>query len=368
MTGRHLIAILLAGCCCAGAQAQSGITAYGTLAVALRNFTHVDSAGSSRTELGGTSLGSGIWGLRGIERIDADLTLRFRLEGGYFLDTGAQRNNGVLGRETSVGADTPFGKLDLGRLQLVGNAAEPLVRADPLRGAGMTETAWPGIWTGARFDNALRYRLDAGPAYATYMVALDETGGRTTCLVAGYLGGSVTLAAAGQSAHDAAGHASNATDIGVAWTLGATTLHGAVMHATRDKDFLIGATPGAVLFNTDMGLAGVKAPAWQDVMFYLAGVSATLAPGWRLRSAVFLATNRDATLLSAKRGGTQRTAYGLLSYDLSRRTSLLAAMDYNRWSGGWSGFWGASTASLAAQAPDGRDTRRSASLGILHTY
>ena len=368
MTGFARTVIFLLGLCCSGAQAQGSIVPYGTLAVALRNASNLDTAGSSRTELGGTSLGAGIWGLRGIERIDADWQVRFRLEGGYFLDTGAQRNNGVLGRETSVGADTPFGKFDLGRLQLVGNAAEPLVRADPLRGAGLTETAWPGIWTGARFDNALRYRADAGPAYASYMLSLGETGGRTSSVVAGYLGANLIISAAAQNARDGAGRTSKAMDLGVAWTLSPITLHGAVMHATRDKDFVVGTSAGSALFNTDMGIAGLKAPAHQDVMFYLAGLSATLAPHWRVRSALFRANNRGATLVSAARGGIQRTAYCLLSYDLSPRTMLLGALDYNRWSGGWSGFWGASTASLAALAPDGRDTRRSASVGILHTY
>jgi hypothetical protein len=71
---------------------------------------------------------------------------------------------------------------------------------------------------------------------------------------------------------------------------------------------------------------------------------------------------------SATEGGSQRTLYSVLSYDLSRRTSVLASLDLNRWQGGWGGFWGASAASLAAYQPDGSDTRRTVSLGIRHAF
>ncbi len=140
------------------------------------------------------------------------------------------------------------------------------------------------------------------------------------------------------------------------------------MKARRDKGFLIGAAAGTALFNTDLGFANIRAPADLDVDFYLLGLTAQLAPRWRLRSALFYSSSDRATLFDASHGGAQRSLYAMLSYDFSARTSLLLEADYNRWSGGWAGYWGASTAAQLAYRLDGRDTRRTASLGLNHTF
>lgn len=364
----------LLGCANPPASAQDHVTVYGTLAAALRASTHTDSRASARTELTGTNLGAGIWGLRGQEDLGGALTVRFKLESGYFVDNGVQRNNNALfGREASAGIGGRFGQLDIGRLQVTGSAAEPLVRVDPLGGGGLSETIWPGLWSGASYSNALRYRLTRGAWTAGAMVSLGEQAGnaragRMQALTGLYLEGPLLVSGAAQTTYDGAGLRARVAVVGATYTFGRATVHGALLRTSRERGFVIGAAAGAPLFNQDMGLAGIPAPAAQRTAFHLLGLSLNLGGPWRLRSAYFDARSPRATLLSATEGGSQRAVYSVLSCELSRRTSVLASIDLNRWQGGWGGYWGASAASLAAYHPDGSDTRRTVGLGIRHVF
>lgn len=373
MTFRPAWTLPLLACLASPAPAQTTVTSYGLLGAAMRHSTHADPSGASRTELTGTNGGAGIWGLRGAEELGGGSQVNFRLETGFFVDTGAQRNNALFGREATVGVSGNYGQLDLGRVQLVGVAAEVLVRVDPMRGGGQLETVWAGIWTGARFDNALRYRQQFGPWFAGAMVAQGEqprgaAAGRTAAATGGYGNGPLYAIANLQSTHDGSGHRANVALAGAVYTLPAISLHGAWMRATRERGFLVGATSGAAVFNSDFSFAGIATPADQHTSLYLLGTTIRLPGLWQLRSAWVIARSTNATLFNAAKGGIQRGGYAVLSYELSPRTALLATADYNSWHGGWSGFWGASAASLAALRPDGSDTRRTVSLGMLHRF
>ncbi|MES2295845.1 MAG: porin [Pseudomonadota bacterium] len=372
MNSKFSTVALSLACCAGAAQAQSSVTLYGTLGLAVRSSSNLDVAGNTKTELTGTNLGAGIWGLRGVEKLDGGMQVRFKLESGVLLDTGVLRNNALFGREASVGLDGSFGKIDIGRLQVTGNAAEALVRSDPLRGGGQSETIWPGVWTGARYDNALRYRLEVGPVFAGAEVSLGEQAaggdaGRISAGTLGYAAGPLMVISVLQTARDGTGLHSNAITVGATYTVGDATWHGAFLHARRDKGFVTGATPGSALFNSDFAYAGIKAPADQDTNVVLLGSTVNMGR-WQLRSAVFYSDSPHATLFSATRGGNQRTLYGVLAYNLSARTAFLMSADYNRWSGGWGGFFGATAPSLALGKPDGHDSRRTMSVGLLHTF
>lgn len=275
-----------------------------------------------------------------------------------------------------LGLDTTWGKVDLGRLQLAGAPVETLVRVDPLKGAGLTETVWPGVWTGVRFDNAVRYRYENGPAFAGVLWAFGERAaqqGRTWAVTAGYLA-TPTLAMAGyQENRDGTGLRNTVWTAGLTWPLDTVgwrnaIVHAALMRARRDAGFTIGSAAGTALFNGDLGYAGNPAPAAQDTRVLMLGLTFQPAPLWRLRNGLFLARSPHATLFNAVRGGSQQTLYSVLSYDLSKRTALLLSVDFNRWNGGWSGYWGASAASLLAYQPDGSSGRRTAAVGMQHNF
>jgi predicted porin len=348
------------------------VTVYGKIGLALRSVSHADPAGHSLSELNGTPLGAGIWGIRGNDVLTNDLKLRFRLEGGFQPDTGVLRYNGIVGREASLGLEGAWGQLDFGHLQHIGMAAETLIRADPLNGAGLFETVWPGIWTGARVDNAIRYRLLRGPWFASALLALGErtptTAGRVHAWTAGYHLAPIMVMGAWQTWRDANSLSAVSWTVGATYPVGKATLHAAFMRARREQGFLIGASAGTALFSSELAFAGIPAPAPQDSRFSLLGLSLPLGGPWRLRTATFFSNSPHATLFSANRGGTQRSAYATLSYALSPSTTVLLSHDANRWAGGWAGFWGASAGSLSALRPDGRDSRRSTSLGMIHNF
>lgn len=362
--------------CAASSHAQ--LSMQGGIAAAIRSSTHADPAGRGKLEMTPTNMSPMFISFRGQEALGDGMQVRFRLDTGFFPDTGAVRHGGLFGREASLGLDGHWGKIDAGRLQIIGGAVETLVRVDPLKGAGQVETVWPGIWTGARFDNAVRYRYEAGPWFAGAMVSMGERAGNRgdlTAVTAGYMDAPRVAMAACQVAHDGNGLRASACTAGIAWQApdfapDGTLLHAAVLAARRDKGFVAG-TAGQALFNMDFSFAGIPAPANHEVRFALLGLTlplAAISPLWRLRSAVFYARSPDATLFSAREGGTQRAAYAVLSYDLSRRTALIFSIDWNHWTGGWRGYWGSSAASQAAYAPDGADTRRTAAIGMQHSF
>lgn len=362
--------------CATGSHAQ--LSVQGGIAAAVRSSTHTDPSGRGKVEMTPTNLSPLFISFRAQEALGDGMLVRARLDAGFFTDTGATRHGALFGREASVGLDGRWGKLDAGRLQIIGGAVETLVRVDPAKGAGQLETVWPGIWTGARFDNALRYRHEQGPWFAGAMLAMGERAGNRGSLAAvaaGYIDAPHVAMAACQVAHDGSGLRASACTAGIAWTVpgfapAGTLLHAAVLAARRDKGFMVGAA-GQALGNMDFSYVGIPAPAVHHVRFGLLGLTLPLpllSPLWRLRSAVFHARSPDSTLFSAREGGVQRAAYAVLSYDLSRRTAILFSVDWNRWSGGWRGYWGASPASLAAYRPDGADTRRTAAIGLQHSF
>lgn len=365
--------------CVPGSHAQLSIQ--GGIAAAVRASTHTDPSGHGKVEMTPTNASTQFISFRGDEALGDGMRARFRLDAGFFTDTGATRHGALFGREASVGLDGHWGKLDAGRLQITGGAVETLVRIDPVKGAGQVETVWPGIWTGARFDNAVRYRYETGPWFAGAMVSMGERTGNRGQLHAvslGYADLPRVAMASCQVAHDGNGLKASACTAGVAWTVptvhtlapDGTLVHAAILTARREKGFLVG-TAGQALYNMDFSYAGIPAPAGSHTRFGLLGMTLPLtawSPLWRLRSAVFYARTPDATLFSAREGGTQRAAYAVLSYDLSRRTALLFSVDWNRWTGGWRGYWGSSAASQAAYAPDGADTRRTTAIGLQHIF
>jgi predicted porin len=92
-----------------GAQAQSNVTAYGLLDVALSRVDAGGAAGYATRLDSGVSNGSR-FGLRGTEDLGTGLSMNFMLEGGLGTDTGASQQGGALfGRQSWVGISSKSG-------------------------------------------------------------------------------------------------------------------------------------------------------------------------------------------------------------------------------------------------------------------
>src|SRR5438094_9675793 len=99
------------------AHAQSSVTIYGIVDAAVEHYTNVDNQGSSRTWM--PSLGGGMFpsrlGFKGAEDLGGGLKAIFDLEDGVYVDTGANGQNRLFGRQAWVGLAGDWGQLTLGR-------------------------------------------------------------------------------------------------------------------------------------------------------------------------------------------------------------------------------------------------------------
>ncbi len=162
-----LLVPLLIGAASTATHAQSSITLYGTISAAVNYATHANPAGDHSISMQpGTIDATNFWGLTGSEDLGGGTNAHFKLESPFNLNNGAQSiagfTQGFFGSEASVGLTTIVGRFDMGRLNTYGSAAEPLALGDPVHGGGITiEDVWPVVYSGTRFDNAVRYRMVA---------------------------------------------------------------------------------------------------------------------------------------------------------------------------------------------------------------
>jgi len=200
---------------------------------------------------------------------------------------------------------------------------------------------------------------------------LRSTVGRTVGAAIGYADGPAYVVAAYQNNHDKNDRVNEVASIGGHYTFERFTLHGAYLHAKREQGFMIGAY-GEPLAASGLGLgANVPSVGGFSTDFVLVGITYPIKPMLILRGALFYAESRDGTLIATE-GGVQRSAYAVLDYALSKRTFVEAGVDWNRWTGGWSGFWGSSAESGVAGPGNpfrnGFSTRTSISLGLRHDF
>ena len=205
------------------AHAQSSVTLYGALDVAIGYIHNVDGQ-SSQWKMSTGNVSENLWGLKGTEDLGGGLKAIFNLENGFDLASGQMHEgNRIFGRQAWVGIATPtYGTITAGR------------QYDPMTDVvqPITGDSFSGIWAtpgdvdnyddSARFDNAVKWvsptwsgvTLEAmyafgGVAGATGSGQVYSAGASYTnnqlSLAAGYLhvnNGNPTLSTRGTSASD----------------------------------------------------------------------------------------------------------------------------------------------------------------------
>jgi predicted porin len=135
---KSVFALTILGAFNAVAHAQSTVSMYGILDVALRHDADVAAGKPKLAELGGM-VNTSRWGFRGSEDLGNGLSANFKLEGGINPDTGTQNESAVLfDRRATVGLSGKWGRLDVGRDMTFGWEFTPVY--DPLGGALATPT------------------------------------------------------------------------------------------------------------------------------------------------------------------------------------------------------------------------------------
>lgn len=135
---KSVFSLALLGACNVTAHAQTSVSMYGILDVALRHDSDL-AAGKGRTAETGGMVNTSRWGFRGTEDLGNGLNANFRLEGGFNPDTGAQSEAASLfDRRATVGLSGTWGRLDAGRDMTFAWEFTPVY--DPLGGALATPT------------------------------------------------------------------------------------------------------------------------------------------------------------------------------------------------------------------------------------
>nr|WP_229489524.1 porin [Pseudoduganella namucuonensis] len=175
---------LILGASAGMAAAQSAVTVYGVVDVAL--VREIGAAAGSSTKLtSGVASGSRL-GFKGTEDLGNGLSAVFLLENGFQADTGAMGQGGLLfGRQAYVGLQSRAGALTLGRQYTPQYLA--IAGADPF-GSGMagdTKNLMAATGNSAsRMDNSIKYAspalngVSAELVYGAGEVSGDSSAGR----------------------------------------------------------------------------------------------------------------------------------------------------------------------------------------------
>ena len=335
------------------AQAQTSVSMYGIVDVAMRHDTDLQ-AGRARTAQVSGMMNTSRWGFRGSEELGSGLKAHFQIEGGFNPDTGTQSEAlSLFDRRVIVGLSGKWGRIDIGRTPTFGWDYTPVY--DPLGGALATPTPTSRasgraalLVNGFMFvtnnpynnsklrDNSIKYvyTADSGWLAAVAWNAGEVAGdskkraGRQAAV--GYMKGAVNAIAAYDILHDANNLEQRVITVG-----------GNLKFADKYK-----ATLGYAVLTADGGFAptsnvvsgaianytatfGIAAGGEIEVATAAAGLDYAFTPAFTLTGALYR-TRVSGTGIADNDYDT----YALLGkYALSKRTSLYGALDRERTSG-----------------------------------
>jgi predicted porin len=145
----------------AGAQAQSNVQVYGLLDVGVDTANNATPTKGTLTRVSSGGMNTSRWGLRGQEDLGGGLKAVFQLEGGIFMDTGAQ-DGPLFKRQATVGLEGDFGRIVMGRSFT--SVYDVIIGFDPMGFAPFYSWATSGPATGpskygftTQFDNIVKY-------------------------------------------------------------------------------------------------------------------------------------------------------------------------------------------------------------------
>ena len=352
---KTMLALML-GASAATAVAQSNVTVYGIVDMALVR----ESGGVATT----TKLTSGVeagsrLGFKGVEDLGGGMSAVFLLENGFQADTGAMGQGGLLfGRQAYVGLQTRSGTITLGRQYTPQYLAVATVDPFGSGTAGDTKNLMASTGNSAsRMDNAVKYvspmfgGVTVELVYGAGEVSGDSTAGRQLGGSLIYNRGALTLRLATHHRdNDTAGlkntSAANNTVLTALYDAGFMKLHGA---CGIDKG-LNSALPRNLA--NPLGYAVAPTPSTDsDVM--LLGVTVPRGSGVWLASYI---RKNDKTSFNQD---AQQFAGGYRYY-LSKRTDLYGvyAVIRNRNGAGYT----------VGSAIEGGAGNRGVNLGIRHLF
>jgi predicted porin len=363
---KSLLALAVLGAFAGAAQAQTGVTVYGSFDGGVRHQSNVSGGDSKTTMSSNGTYNSNRIGFKGTEDLGGGLNAHFALETGFNTGTGAldNANNQLFNRTALVGLGGAWGSLDLGRqysinfqtigmydpfnykytgiIPLAGQGGTPAVSgaiATPLGGSALGATG--GL---TRLNNDIKYTGTFGPITARVEYALGEVAGSssnggTTAVGVGYSGGPFSAGAAYTARKVQLGGAGAYQDA-KNWTLGGAYSTGpfrlAVGYAENKQD------------------TGVAAASDFKVKDWWLGGSYSMTPAATLTAGYYETKGQSGGV-----DGKRKLFIVGATYALSKRTNFYADIDSRR----YDGLGGA-----VLSTNGNNDTQTGISVGINHLF
>lgn len=314
---------LLAALAGANAQAQSAsnVAVYGLVDAGVEYTSGSAAADKGITRVSSGAMNTSRWGVKGSEDLGGGLKAVFNLEGGIFLDSGAQ--DGVLfKRQANLGLEGGFGRVIVGRSFTT--TYDFMLAFDPMGYSADYSWVTSGNNSGASkygmptaFDNLIKYQGQFGAVKLGATVGLGEqaSGGADSAKYAAgaaYSSGPLSVAATYDQVNDNA-IASGGRD------------HTSTLHLAAAYD--AGAwklQAGVREFKTAYALAG---KAERRANTYWGGVNWLCRPAVTLTGAVYY---QDVRNLAAGADADPVMYVVRVKYALSKRTDLYSALAYTK--------------------------------------
>lgn len=251
---KSLLALAVLGAFAGAASAQTNVTIYGIVDVAIqRSDTNTTSATWSLDS--GVRNGSRI-GFKGSEDLGGGLSAIFTLENGFNVDTGALGTaNSLFNRQAWVGLQGGFGAVKFGRQYTVMHSANDAIDPFGTGMAGAINRLFNG--NGVRTNNTISYSLSAAGFsgqlnYTLGEMAGSQSAGREVGLGLGYANGPINVRFAYHDANNATNTGdTNTALLGGTYDFGAAKLHAGLqtdktdaagVTTTKNRNWMLGAS------------------------------------------------------------------------------------------------------------------------------
>lgn len=323
----------------AGANAQSTVTIYGRLDVAVATFDRTRGGTDRNNMLNSDTASSSMWGLRGTEDLGGGLAAIFNLESPIDMRNGTAPGGASSGafnpanapvaaaaaspsfwrRNAYVGLKGSFGQVTLGRNQVPAVAAQiGILSAQPsgfntglgtaMQPQGITNDFWNSNLI--RYDSPKIGAFDFAASISLGQTGVGDKPGTNIGGVVRYIDGPLALSAGYQKDYNTAtatvpynGRAVDWYVLGASYQIGAFKLHG-IYDKVNNRDGRTATVSGGV-------------PGFVDSTLWSIGASYKMSPALTVSSQYFA--------LKETFGGTKSKQLVLNAhYDLSRRSALYA--------------------------------------------
>jgi predicted porin len=293
-------------------HAEPSVSIYGTVDGGLRYQTNADARGGSKLSMGSNGYySSNKLDFSGSEQLGENTTVKFVLESGFNLGTGALDNtDGTLfQRQAYIQLSHPLGTVSLGRQYTISH--DFLLIYDPFGFHYTPLIPLTKASSGTRFNNDIKYVGQAGPFRLELENAFGENAGSTSKGAArgiglNYHAGPLVLGGSYNHRSIASGGTFLDDDywlVGAAWIRGDLKVSGGTMSETLKNP----APAGDAVTRNSFG-----------------GVSYRLTPTYTVTAGYY---QTDAKSDKARRRGMLIAG---IDYALSKRTRLYAEFDYTR--------------------------------------